>query len=262
VDCVSVLLPVRPNPRNLRATVQSIASQSFPNWELIALLDRDSGQNEKILRDVIDESQIRIVECNVKEFGFSATLNTGIEACSFNFIARQDDDDISFPDRLEKQISILGRCDEAVLVTGWAEVVDVDGNHLYNIQQPEDSQKMREKLTSLNIVPHSSVMFRRDAVQSIGGYRQGMDGCEDYDLWLRLMCRGKVLSTGSFTVQYLKNPEGMTKTPLTSFHLREIRKSQRCAKRYLGISAATSEISVWNFSLRQKLAQKVQSRKL
>ena len=262
MDRVSILLPIRPNPRNLRATVQSIANQSFQNWEIVALLDRDSGQNEKILRDEVDESKIRIVECNVKEFGFSATLNTGIEACSFNFIARQDDDDISLPDRLEKQISILGRCDEVVLVTGWAEVVDIDGNHLYNIQQPEDSRKMKRILTSRNIVPHSSVMFRRDAVQSAGGYRQGMDGCEDYDLWLRLMCRGKILSTGSFTVQYLKNPEGMTKTPLTNFHLREIRKSQRRAKRLLGINAATTAISVWNFSLRQKLSQYIQSRKL
>jgi len=51
---------------------------------------------------------------------------------------------------------------------GWAEVIDIGRNHFYNIKQPEDSKKLKRILTSQNTVPQSSVMFRRDAVQSAG----------------------------------------------------------------------------------------------
>lgn len=256
---VSVLIPVRPAPRNLIETIRSIKNQSCSDWEIVAILDRDSGQNEELLRREIDKSKIRFVQTNVQKIGFSASLNLGIEACSSTFVARQDDDDISSPDRLELQLSKFDSNPEAVLVTGWAKVVDTAGNHLYDIKQPHDIIAFSKLLIRRNIVPHSSAMFKREIVRSMGGYRHGLDGCEDYDLWLRLMSHGSLVSVQRTIVSYLKNPDGMTRVPLSMSKLLTIQRSQKSAQNATGINPFLGAISSWIFMIRQIVAQSFRS---
>lgn len=246
---IYVLLPIRPFATGLAASVQSIVSQSFTDWHIIALLDRDNGDNLATLRALLSEEQFTCVPCNYKEMGFPAMLNLGLEYCCGPYVARQDDDDISLPDRFELQVHQLNAHDGLVLSCGFADVVDDSGALLYSIEQSKDNNLLAQSLTQNNVIPHSSAMFRKTTIESLGGYRLNLHGCEDYDLWLRMISFGSIASVGQKVLTYLSNPEGMTKTPISFTTIRKLRTSRMSAHKVIGTNLLKANLHdlIWTF---------------
>jgi glycosyltransferase involved in cell wall biosynthesis len=246
---VYVLLPIRPAASGLIASVQSIKAQSFTDWHIIALLDRDNGDNLATLKSLLREEQFTPVICDYKKDGFPAMLNRGLEYCHGQFVARQDDDDISMEDRFELQVNQLNTNDALVLSCGFAEVVDRYGVLLYSINQPEDGNLLAQALTQNNVIPHSSAMFRKTTIEIMGGYRLDLHGCEDYDLWLRMISLGSIASVGQKVLTYLSNPEGMTKTPISVTTIRKLRTSRMAAQKVIGTNLLKANLHdlVWTF---------------
>ena len=252
---ISVLLPIRPEASGLVASVQSIKNQSVNDWHIIALLDRDNGDNLATLNSLLSEEQFTAVSCNYQEVGFPAMLNLGLLHCEGSFVARQDDDDISTPNRFELQIDCLTGNEAVSLCCGFARVIDDSGNYLYSIKQPADNTLLSIELVKNNILPHSSVMFRKEAIQKLGGYRLDMHGCEDYDLWLRLLSVGQISSVNETILTYLSNPLGMTKTPISLSTIRKLRISRMNAQREIGLGPCKANINDYVWSMRQILNQ-------
>jgi glycosyltransferase EpsE len=252
---ISVLLPVRSDSPGLIASVESIKSQTYSDWHIVALLDRDNGTNRQKLRSLLREDQFTIVPCNYEETGFPAMLNLGIKFCSGSLIARQDDDDISLPNRFELQVQYLENEQDAVLVCGFANVIDTSGNFLHEINQPLDSYELAHQLVRKNIIPHSSAMFRKSSLLQLGGYRVKMHGCEDYDLWLRFLTIGKIGSVGQVVLLYLSNPLGMTLKPIHKATIQELRRSRMTAQEVLKICKLRANLNDFCWLVRQRLIQ-------
>jgi hypothetical protein len=101
-----------------------------------------------------------------------------------------DSDDISLKDRFEKQIAYLMQNPKLVLLSGFiSEFKDIPNDIVSIRKVPQGLDKIKKRLKTRNAFNHVSVMFNKNAVNSVGGY-QDINGFEDYDLWIRLVQAG------------------------------------------------------------------------
>ena len=90
---ISIVLPIRPICPGLIDVISSIKSQTFVDWHIVALLDRDDGRNLELLNRMLDREEFSPIACDYTRIGFPAMLNLGITAAKGELIARVDDDD-------------------------------------------------------------------------------------------------------------------------------------------------------------------------
>jgi glycosyltransferase involved in cell wall biosynthesis len=115
---ISILLPTFNADNNLFLAVKSILNQSFKNWTLLILDDGSTDNSLEKINNLSDE-RIKIFKNKINK-GISYRLNQGIKLSSTKYIARMDSDDISFPDRLEKQFNFLEKNKDIDLVASKA----------------------------------------------------------------------------------------------------------------------------------------------
>lgn len=248
---VSVVLPIRPECKTLVGSLTSIVQQDYENIQIVAVLDRDTGSNEEVLRQIVPKQNLEIVHANYLSMGFAAMLNLGVEASSGDYIARHDDDDIADLSRISKQMNEFNNDSQLGLVTGWAEVVTQSGENKYWIRPPRNHEEIAHSVLTQNVIPHSSVIFKKDIWKRVQGYRVGMVSCEDYDLWLRMVPHTKFLGLQEKLVTYLSNPEGMTTTPIPKESIKSLRKSRKNAQTFLGVKWPRTILQRWKWEVAQ-----------
>jgi len=125
---VSVLLPVWNGERFLRASIDSIASQTFRAFELIVISDGSTDGSLEIAREAAGLDS-RIVVLPLPHDGLPAALNAGIAAARGAYLARMDADDLAVPARLERQVAYLDAHPHCVVVGSAVDVVDAQDEH-------------------------------------------------------------------------------------------------------------------------------------
>jgi glycosyltransferase involved in cell wall biosynthesis len=190
---VSVLLPVRNGLPWLGVALESIRRQIFDDFELIVLEDGSTDDTPGLLSKVADR-RLRIISTG--GVGIARALNIGLEAARGTYIARQDADDESRPDRLARQVAALDADPRIDVMASVAEYIDeagrlVDNAWTQTVRQQQDVALTPEAIADLMpltcCITHGSILARADALCAVGGYRPEMVPAEDYDLWLRLL---------------------------------------------------------------------------
>ncbi len=190
---VSVVMSVYNGERYLRQAVESILRQSLADFEFIIVNDGSIDATADILTEFTDrDSRVRVIE--QANTGLTIALRNGCAQAVGEFIARQDADDWSAPRRLETLMKLLDRCPAAVMASSWGADVDDSGQFADLIQRPSDPEQATHQLLHERCGPpaHGSVMFRRGAFESVGGYRECFYYAQDWDLWLRLAQLGYI----------------------------------------------------------------------
>lgn len=187
---ISILLPVRNGSEFLEETLLSLKAQTFENFELILVDDGSTDATVEIAnRCFAGDSRLRILNTG-DEPGLVPALQLGLKASRSDCIARMDGDDIALPRRLELQYELLKASPELSIVTCQVESFseeELGGGYrhydawLTTLRRHDDF--MRERFVE-SPLSHPTVMFRRQAILDLGGYRD-LDWPEDYDLWLR-----------------------------------------------------------------------------
>ena len=187
---ISVILPVYNGGKYLKESIDSILNQTFNNYELIIVND---GSTDESLDIIISYKDERIKLINQKNTGLSKALNNGIKLAKGRYIARMDQDDISNPERFEKQIEFLESYSDYVVVGTWANYISKDGEFLYTSKIPYKSEDLKKGLPYICPFVHSSVMMRADALKKVGGYKDvgRYFYQEDILLWIDLSRIGK-----------------------------------------------------------------------
>lgn len=208
---VSVLMPVYNAERYLTEAIISILYQSFTDLELIAINDGSHDRSKDILEDfAAKDSRLRII--NQPNAGIVAALNNGAAIARGTYLARMDADDISFLERIEKQIKALEKHPNAILVATGFEVIDENSEFMYReIVQTRDADIKRAMLL-YNPLAHGSTMFRKDAFMAVGGYSDKCGPTEDYELWTRLAQRGEFIGLEDLLYKWRQNRKGITFT--------------------------------------------------
>jgi hypothetical protein len=182
---VSVLLPVYNGAAFLRGAIDSVLAQSFRDFELLVIDDGSSDGSADIALSAGDP-RVRVLR-NERNLGLAGTLNVGLEAARAPLVARQDADDISLPERLARQTAFADAHPEIALVgtQGWA--IDAAGRKCGDLDKPREAAGIAWLMMFDNAFLHTSVLFRRDVVQALGGYDPTFVYCQDYELWSRLL---------------------------------------------------------------------------
>ena len=173
-------MPVYNGERHLREAIDSILIQSFKPFELLIIDDGSTDRSASIVASYRDP-RIRFIR-NERNLGITATLNKGIALASCELIARMDADDISHPQRIQKQFGYMKRNPRCALLSTWARVVSEDKQFI-RIERYR-SNFYYYNLTFECCIYHPTVMFRKTAVEQIGMYR--LPYSEDYDLFWRM----------------------------------------------------------------------------
>src|SRR6185312_8714518 len=123
---IDILLPVRNGAPFLAQAIESIQAQTEQSWRLLILDDGSTDQSAKIAKNfAARDRRIQLVRYPAR--GLIATLNAGLKLCRAPFVARQDADDISFPDRHAAELDYLRRNRKCVAVSGGGRTIDERG---------------------------------------------------------------------------------------------------------------------------------------
>jgi glycosyltransferase involved in cell wall biosynthesis len=177
---VTVLMSVWNGEAHVAAAVESILAQSFRAFEFLIIDDASTDQTPQILRSYADE-RVRVIR-NESNLGLTRSLNRGLEFARGELIARQDADDWSHPQRLERQVAFLDWHSAVAAVGAQARLVDGRGASLGNKDFPLTHDGICWMHLFDNALAHSAVTFRKAA----GAYGETYSASQDYELWSRL----------------------------------------------------------------------------
>jgi len=209
---VSVILPVYNCEKYLQYAIESILDQTFKDFELLILDDGSTDKSSEIAKKYAAKDN-RIRYFYHSNMGLAKTLNKGLKLARGVYIARQDADDISHPERLEKQVKYLDGHPEIALVGTSMYQIDEKGKKLYFYKFPTSHNKIIKLLEKgENPFPHTSIMIRKSVINMIGGYRELFKKAQDYDLYLRVCERFKVASIPEPLVQVRFHEESISRS--------------------------------------------------
>lgn len=206
---ISVLIPTHGNGEFITECFQSIESQIYRDFEVVLV---DDGCNF----DLIDKAKNIFINTNFliiksEGNGVSDALNTGLKLCKGKYIARFDSDDVMNPNRLSTQITLLNANSKIVLMGSNIDLIDKYGNYLASDFFPERHNRIIKEFTKRNPFAHPSVIFNKDLVIAIGGYRKFFEPAEDFDLWLRISNLGELQNVPKSLIKYRLHEKQVTK---------------------------------------------------
>ena len=192
---VSVIMSAYNVEKYLREAIDSILNQTFKDFEFIIVNAGSTDGSQAILNSYHDP---RMVIINVQNIGRSEARNKAIKISKGEYVAIMDADDISLPERLERQVKFLDYHKNIALVGSSFFLINESGKIVDINKVLTESDEIKERLPIANTFGHSTVMLRKRCLESVGGYREELIGAEDYDLYLRL--------SESFRMANLKEP--------------------------------------------------------
>ena len=213
---ISVLMTTYREPLEiLRASVESILSQTYRDLEFIVILDDPDNQPAKDLLFSLAEPDPRLkIEINASNLKQRKSLNRALELATGEYIARMDADDISLPERLELQLDFLIR-NNLDLIGGLVQIMDEKGNDMYMVSRTPSSPEKVRRLSRLgDCLAHPTWLGKREVFVTLDGYRD-LPCAADYDLQLRALMKGYRLSNLQAPVlRYRRTSSGISQRNL------------------------------------------------
>jgi glycosyltransferase involved in cell wall biosynthesis len=243
---------VRQNSLFLKECLHSLKAQTFDDWELIAVLDRDAGNNQNLIESVLGARKITILHDDFTRSGLSRMLNSGLSKCLGKYVARMDDDDICYPGRLLSQTSFLKDNPSVTVCFGAADLVSATGMLIGEIRPNFDPIRFEKKLIRKNVIVNSSSMFVKESILKVGGYVEDVNPIEDYVLWLRLLSFSKFHYLDEKMVKYRIHGSGISRTRLSPRIVRFLYHERKLTATNLRYKYCYSEYchSMWWFEYR------------
>ena len=184
---ITVLMSVYNGEQYLRKAIDSILGQTFSDFEFIIVNDASTDGSYDILCSYQDP-RIRIV-VNDENIGLTRSLNKGLELARGEYVARQDADDISYPDRLLHQVRYMRDNPKVAVLGTQVDYINVDGKKIKVFAPPQPTTSLAARYLLMFTVPviHPTVLFRKQIVWDLfGGYNPEFLVGQDADLWCRL----------------------------------------------------------------------------
>jgi len=205
---VSVLMSVYNGEKYLREAIDSILNQTFTDFEFIIINDGSTDKTKEILESYSD---VRIRLFHQENMGLTKSLNRGLKDAIGEYIARQDADDTSYPERLEKQVKYLDENHETGLVGTQVVIIDDRGREIVTYNNLVENDKIQKELIRNNTFCHGSVIFRKECLNKVGYYREKFKYTQDYDFWLRIAEIFKVANIDNILYKLRKPLDSITR---------------------------------------------------
>jgi glycosyltransferase involved in cell wall biosynthesis len=222
---VTVVIPVYNGEKYLGIAVDSILSQTFPDFELLVI---DDGSIDRSIAVVLSYSDPRIrLERNPTNLGVSTTRNKGIQLARGEYLAFLDSDDWAYPERLAKQTAFLDNHPDCAAVGSWSEWMSEEGHPLGRIKRKPISPDEIAAWRLFQQGIENSTSMARTVVLRRYRHREEFDVCEDFDLWARIAANHKLATLPEVLVRRRMHDSQLTQ-----------KKAARAPERRLAIYAA------------------------
>ena len=215
---ISIIIPAYSCVDYLQRTMDSLAAQTFKDFEIILIEDGSYDGTKKLVEVYSSLPNIKVI-WHEKNQGLANTLNDGLVAATSEYIAIQHSDDLSLPTRLEQQNNYLDSHPNVALVGTWCQNIDIDdkvmrdGWWLRQVKRiPDDPKVIHDKLLEMNCLIHTSVMFRKEMLTKTGYYDQNFVPAEDLELWLRVSEHYDIGIIPQVLTQYRHHPTQISRT--------------------------------------------------
>jgi glycosyltransferase involved in cell wall biosynthesis len=232
---VSVIMSVHNGEEWLDDAIRSIMHQTYANWEFIIVDDASDQPAQDILKKYETDPRFKITRQPVRR-GLTKNLNASITQCRGKYIARMDADDVSLPQRLEKQVAYLESHPEADLVAGFVEFIDENGQPKGTWKDDRNTvsdKQIKQLLPWRNCIAHPSVMFRNELMK-VFKYNEEQTHSQDWDLWFQLADAGKQFAKIPETLMLYRVHSGSTTASSNrGFALRKMQQSYKIYLRSL-----------------------------
>jgi glycosyltransferase involved in cell wall biosynthesis len=246
---VSVVMSAYNGASSLAVTMNSILSQEGVKFEFIVVNDGSTDQTGKILDDyALRDGRVRVI--HQENTGLTRALIRGCALATGEFIARQDAGDVSLPGRLVVQLDVFRNKSSVVMTSCGTRFVGPGDEVLYEVRQI--GRQLHRALQHVDAdrvrgpSSHTSVMFRRETFEKVGGYRAQFNVAQDLDLWMRLAEVGVCWAT----------PEVFCENHLTKNSVSAIRRDEQMrAIKIIAQSAAARRSGCDDSALVAKWAQ-------
>ena len=194
----------------LAEAVQSVLDQSFTDFEFLAHDDGSTDNTLAILQEFAARDARMIVTSGPNQ-GVGVVPNLLIAKARGEFIARMDADDISLPDRFERQVAFFDAHPDHVLISGWTLAMDGDGRIIGPNKVPTTHEDIDARhMKGLLVLPQPCAMMRRSAVDAAGGYDPALRNAEDLDLWLRMAEAGRIANIPHVLLKYRMHDKSLS----------------------------------------------------
>jgi glycosyltransferase involved in cell wall biosynthesis len=227
---VTVLTTVYNGARYLEQTIDSILAETFTDFEYVIVDDGSTDATPELLARAAARDPRIVLLRNDTNLGIPASANRGLAIARGEYIARLDADDLSLPGRLSREVAALDADPSVVLVSMNYESFAGDGIVLGRSHRDHPPSVVAYLLHFSNAIGgHSQVMFRRSAVEAIGGYDESCAASLDYDLWSRMAQHGRIVVLPELGMRYRVHGESVT----ARAHDRQIAVGKRVMQRTL-----------------------------
>jgi glycosyltransferase involved in cell wall biosynthesis len=194
---ISVLIPVYNCAQYVTAALNSILTQTFPDFEVLIIDDGSTDNTVHLIKD-LDDPRITLIQ-KPHNTGITDSLNMGIELAQGKFIARMDGDDISVSTRFEEQVAFLEHDPSLVVCGSWTQILSTGEI----IKRPVEHDEIKTTLLVANCVLHPTVMIRTSFLRDNNlKYNRLLEPSEDYDLWVRMIKKGRFYNIPKALLMY------------------------------------------------------------
>ena len=211
---VSVIMPVFNGEEFLEEAILSVFAQTYPNYELVVVHD---GSENPGIRKICGRYKDRLTYIFQKNTGTAGARNTAIRHSSGEYVAFLDEDDVWFPEKLERQAAFyddLKRQGKTpCLIYSGFYVTDENGKTLQKGLFSSSGENFTKLLFGNFVGTPCSVMVDRKILDTVGLFDESIRGCEDYELWLRISTRYPLYSLNEYLAKYRLRKNTLSKDP-------------------------------------------------
>lgn len=230
---VTILMSVYNGEQFLRIAIDSILTQKFRDFEFLIMDDGSTDGTAEIIRSYNDT---RIMyHDNGNNLGLSRSLNLGISFSRGELIARFDADDVSLPDRIQKEVDYFERHPEVGLIAGGFQRINQEGKKIGQpIIHPEESYILKYWLSFESVLCQPAAMMRRTALDKAGLYDPAFTVAEDFDLWGRIAAVTEVANLQEVLILHREHMHNVSISLQDSIFHNHVQISRRQVKSLTG----------------------------
>lgn len=251
---VTILMPVYNGEKYLREAIESILNQTYSNFRFLIIDDGSTDNSQNIIKSYND-SRINLY-VNEKNLGLAKTLNKGIDLTDTKYIARMDCDDISLPNRLQKQVDFMDSNLQVGICGTWAKIITGDKEKI--IKPLTSYEDIKAFLLFECIMVHVSVMMRVSMLKDYNLHYStdcNFNTVEDYELWQRCSMQFPIRNIPKVLLIFRIHPKS-TRVRNTEIHTENIRNIHKCNLKRLNMNISVDTIVSYHFGKDKNMIEK------
>ena len=187
---VSILMTVYNHQDYVRKAILGILSQTYKNFELIIINNGSTDNTGKIIKKFKDK-RIRFFHFK-KNIGRTKCLNFGLKRCKGDFIAIQDSDDTSKKNRIKILLNQFLKDENLGLVASNYDIINENDKIVKKVNIKDELYNYPKKLIFQNLIAHSTVMYKKKILKTVGNYPKNFIYAQDYAFYLKIINKFKI----------------------------------------------------------------------